>query len=301
MKMSRSDRVYNVVNCIILGILCLVVLYPLYYILIASVSDYKALALGDIYFWPREFSLKGYEYLLTENPIVWTGYGNTIFYTLCGTLYNLVLTIPAAYVLTKKDLPGRGFLSAFFFVTMYFSGGLLPTYLNIRNLGLLNTRWVLIIGSGVTCWNLIVTRSFFAQNIPDELYEAAYIDGASEYKSFFSIALPLAGPIVAIMALYYGVGHWNSYYSAMIYLSRQELYPLQLVMRNILITNSMALTSLAMSTMDSEEIRNAMERANMILVMKYALIFVSCFPLLVAYPFVQKYFVKGALVGSVKG
>ena len=301
MKMSKADRAYNVINCVLLGILCLVVLYPLYYILIASVSNYRALASGTVYFWPLEFSIKGYKYMMTENPIVWTGYGNTIFYTLFATLYNLVLTIPAAYVLTKKDLPGRGALSAFFFVTMYFSGGLLPTYLNIKSLGLLNTRWVMIIGTGVSCWNLIVTRSFFTQNIPEELYEAARIDGASDFRSFFSIALPLSGPILAIMALYYGVGHWNSYYSAMIYLSKQELYPLQLVMRNILITNSMSLSTLEMSTMDAEEIRNAVEKANMTLVMKYALIFVSCFPLLIAYPFVQKYFVKGALTGSVKG
>jgi putative aldouronate transport system permease protein len=301
MRMSRADRIYNIVNNTLLGIICVIVIYPLYYILIASFSNYRELATGNIYFWPLGFSLKGYIYMMTENPLVWTGYANTVFYTICATSYNLILTIPAAYVLTKKDLPGRNGLATFFFITMYFSGGMLPTYLNIKNLGLFNTRMVMIIGSGVSCWNLIVTRSFFTQNIPEELYAAAHIDGASEFRCFFSIALPLSGPILAIMALYYGVGHWNSYYSAMMYLSKQQLYPLQLVMRNILISNSMALSTLEMSTMDADEIRNAVEKANMILVMKYALIFISCFPLLAVYPFVQKYFIKGALTGSIKG
>jgi len=242
-----------------------------------------------------------FEYnLKTIENQIWIGYRNTIFYTVLVTLYNLVLTIPAAYVLTKKYLPMRVGIAWYFFITMYFSGGMIPTYIWIKQLGLLNNPLVLIIGAGVSCYNLIVTRQYFDTSIPNELYEAAYIDGASELKTFFTIALPLAKPIVAVMALYYGVGHWNSYYSALIYIKNKQYYPLQLVLRGILLTNELSLNSIEMNA-DTETITYLLYLARLADIMKYGIIFIASAPLLIAYPFVQKHFTKGVMIRSVKG
>jgi putative aldouronate transport system permease protein len=299
MKTNRSDRIFDTINDVLLFAFTLVMLYPLYFIVVASISEPSAVVKGHVMVFPESLQLTAYKNVLKESSI-WIGYRNTIVYTFLGTLYNLALTIPAAYVLTKKELPGRYLLSWFFFITMYFGGGMVPTYLNIKNLGLLNTPWVLILGAGVNCWNLIITRQYFASSVPTELYESAYIDGASEFRTFFNIALPLAKPIIAVMALYYGVGHWNSYYSALLYLRNSDLFPLQLVLRNILITNEMALTAITIEG-DVEAMATAAQKAYMAETMKYALIFIASFPLLCAYPFVQKYFVKGVMIGSVKG
>lgn len=299
MLQSKSDKIFEAVNCFLLLILTLVMIYPLYFVLIASFSEPSEVAKGMVIFTPKGFSITAYKNILKEAN-VWIGYRNTIFYTIFGTVYNLVLTIPSAYVLTKRHLPGRMILTWFFFITMYFSGGMIPTYLTIKQLGLINSPWVMVLGTGVSCWNLIVTRQFFSSSIPDELYESASIDGASDFHMFFRIAIPLAAPIIAVMALFYGVGHWNSYYRALLYIRTTKFYPLQLVLRNILISNEMALAAAELEG-DSDAIVAAVQRAYMAESMKYALIFVASFPMLCAYPFVQKHFVKGIMIGAVKG
>ncbi len=274
-------------------------LYPLYFIIIASISEPMAIVKGNVIIAPVDFQLTAYKNILQEASI-WIGYRNSIFYTSLGTFYNLALTIPAAYVITKTELPGRKLLTWFFLITMFFSGGMIPTYLNMKNLGLLNTPWALIIGAGVSGWNLIITREFFKNTIPTEIYESAHMDGASEFRAFFNIALPLSKPIIAVMALYYGVAHWNSYYSALLYVRKPDLFPLQLVLRNILISNEMSLAQ-ALTEGDSSAIAVMVQKSYMVEAMKYSLIFIASFPLLCAYPFVQKYFVKGMMIGSVKG
>lgn len=299
MKLSRSDHVFNFVNGAILFILTLVMLYPLYFVLIASFSEPNAVVKGQVMFLPKGFQLTAYRNVFKEAN-VWIGYRNTILYTVLGTLYNLALTIPAAYVLSKRNLPGRNVLMGYFFLTMYFSGGMIPTYIQIKNLNLLNTPWVLIIGAGVNCWNLIVTRQYFTNTIPEELYESADIDGASDLRAFVRIAIPLAAPIIAVMALFYAVGHWNSYYSALLYVRKSDYFPLQLVLRNILISNEMALANVMLEG-DTEAIAAAAQKAYMAEAMKYALIFIASAPMLCIYPFVQKYFVKGVMIGSIKG
>ena len=225
----------------------------------------------------------------------------SIVYTVFGTLYNVLLTIPAAYVLSKHDLPGRMLFTWFFFITMYFGGGLIPTYLLYRDLSLLNTRWSMILGTGVSCWNLIVCRQFFASSVPNELYEAAYIDGCSEIRAFLVIALPLSGAIIAIMLLFYGVGHWNNYFNALIYLTNSKLHPLQLVLRRILIQNQDMANQLETMSMSGEEIEALTRRTYLAYAMKYALILISSAPLLIIYPFVQKQFVRGVMIGALKG
>lgn len=300
MLQSKSDKVFSIVNAVLLMLLTLIMLYPLYFVLIASFSEPYKVVSGKVILFPQGFTTIAYKNVLKESN-VWIGYRNSIFYTLLGTAYNLILTIPAAYVLTKKDLPGHGFFSFLFFVTMYFGGGMIPTYLVIKQMGLINTPWVMIIGAGVSCWNLIVTRQFFQSSIPDALYEAAEIDGISDFGAFFKIAIPLSLPIIAVMALFYGVGHWNAYYSALLYLRKSELYPLQLILRNILISNEMALTQMTIEGADAEAMAAAVQKANMAETMKYALIFIAAAPMLCAYPFVQKYFIKGVMIGAVKG
>ena len=299
MLKSKYDRIFDAINYSLLFILTIVMIYPLYFVLIASFSEPFEVATGNVLFWPKGFTLTAYENMLKETG-VWIGYRNSIFYTILGTAYNLLLTIPTAYVLTKKSLPGRGLLTGYFFVTMYFGGGMIPTYLNIKSLGLLNTPWVLIIGTGVSCWNLLVTRQFFSSSIPDELYESAQIDGANDFRQFLQIGIPLAMPIIAVMALFYGVGHWNAYYSALLYIRTSDLHPLQLVLRNILISNEQMLLNAQLEG-DTEAMIAAVQRAHMAEAMKYALIFIAAAPMLCAYPFVQKHFVKGVMIGAVKG
>ena len=297
MRKTRADVAFDIVNVVFLILILVLVAYPLYFILIASVSEPKEIADGKVFLLPSGFTWESYSYVL-QTKAIWTGYRNTILYTVFGTLYNLVTLIPAAYVLSKKNLPGHGFLSWFFFITMYFSGGTVPTYLLMKDLNLLDTPWVLILGS-VSCYNLIVARQFYASSIPDSLYEAARIDGASEIRCFFNIAIPLSAPIIAVMALFHAVGHWNSYYNALLYVHKSELYPLQLVLRDILLLNQDVFANLELS--DSEAIAWAVRRMWIAESMKYSIIFIACAPLLVAYPFVQKYFVKGVMIGSVKG
>ena len=230
-----------------------------------------------------------------------TGYRNTIFYTLTGTFFSLILTIPSAYALSKKSLPGRRLINVFFLIPMYFNGGLIPTYLVMKKIGMVNTWYSLIFIAASSVYNMIVTRAYFQSNVPEELYESARIDGASELKTFFRIALPLVKPILAVMILFFAVARWNDYFNALIYTTKNDYLPLQMVLRSILLNSQTAMQKIDTSAMDTEAIKNAARLAYMAEAMKYALIVVSSAPLLIAYPFVQKYFVAGMMVGAVKG
>lgn len=297
-KKRKHYTAFDMVNTFLVVLITFVVAYPLYFCVIASFSGPTEVASGNTLLWIKDFTTTAYQLVLEEDQL-WVGYRNTIIYTLFGTLYNLVLTIPAAYVLSKEYLPHRNMLSWYFFVTMYISGGLIPGYLLIKNLGLLNNPLVLIIGAGVSCYNMIVTRQYFSTSIHPEIYEAARIDGAGEGSCFLKIAMPLAKPIIAVMALYYGIGHWNNYYSALIYIYNKDYYPLQLVLRNILINNQMSLSGL--ESVSGDELEYLVYRAQMSQNMKYSIVIVASIPIICIYPFLQKYFVKGVMIGSVKG
>lgn len=288
------------VNITLLLLLTFVCIYPLYYTVIASFSDYIPVATGKISFWPVDFTTLAYEAVF-ENQEIWLGYRNTIIYTVCGTLFNLFLTIPTAYVMSKKRMFGHTLFTWFFLITMYFSGGMVPTYLLYKNLNLINNPMIMIVTGGLSVYNMIVARTYFSSSIPESLFESVKIDGGSEFDQFFRIALPLAKPVVAVITLYYAVGHWNSYFNAMMYLSNKKYHPLALVLRRILILNESVVSDDLLANMDVRILEDLTQKANMAVVMKYALVLISSLPLLVAYPFVQKYFVKGVMIGSVKG
>ena len=299
-RKSRSDRVFDVCNVAFMLVFSFLMIYPLYFTVIASISDPYEVINGRVYIAPVGLTLEAYQNVFKEDGI-WMGDLNTIKYTAFGTLFNLLLTIPAAYTLSKKHVLGRRAMSMYFLIPMYFGGGLVPTYLQVKALGLMNTPYTLILLGGVSMYNLIVTRVFFSTSIPEALYESAKIDGASELRIFWRIVLPLAKPIIAVMALFYSVSHWNSYFNALIYISRDEYQPLQIVLRNILLSNQMSLAILGTDNLEAEVVQAAARRQYLAQGMKYALIFISSAPLLIAYPFVQKHFVKGVMIGSVKG
>ncbi len=298
MKQSVSDKLFDVfVGCFAVFITT-AALYPLYFILIASFSEPYAVASGKMFYIPHGFSLDAYKYML-RNSSIWRGYYNSIYVTFFGTLFNLILCIPAAYSLSKNKLFANKIVTWFFLIIMYFSGGMIPGYLLVKSLNLLNKPYTMIFLNGINVYNMIVTRTFFRNSIPEEVFEAAYIDGSGEIGVFFKIALPLSKPIIAVMALFFAVARWNDYFTAMIHLSNSKYFTLQLVLRNILITASEAI--LDTSNMSPDEFEAAKYTAYMAEAMKYALIVISSAPLLVAYPFVQKYFVKGVMIGTVKG
>lgn len=299
-RRTKADRVFDAVNTILMILILIITLYPLYFVLIASVSDAYEVAKGHVFLLPKGFTMESYLNVFKENR-VWLGYRNTIFYTVTGTFFSLILTIPSAYALSKKSLPGRRLINVFFLIPMYFSGGLIPTYLVMKQLSLVNQWYSLILIAASSVYNMIVTRTYFQSNVPEELYESARIDGASELKTFFSIAMPLVKPILAVMILFFAVARWNDYFNALIYTTKNDYLPLQLVLRSILLNSQTALQKVDTSAMDTEAIKNAARLAYMAEAMKYALIVVSSAPLLIAYPFVQKYFVAGMMVGAVKG
>lgn len=297
-RRSRSDVIFDTINILIILIITAIMIYPMWYVLMVSIATPEEAALGGIYFWPKTISMEAYETVFTTKSI-WIAYANTVLYTVAHTLYVLVLTIPAAYALSKKDLPGRVAIVWYFFITMFVSGGLIPSYMLNRSLGIINTRWILILGMGVGYSNLIIARTYFQTSIPQDIFESAYIDGASEMKVFFYIALPLAGAIVAVIALYAAVGTWGSWYSAFIYVTDQTKWPLQLRLRQILIMNETQ--SLDVLTMTQEDIEMMQHQSFLMYTTKYAIIFIASLPMLILYPFVQKYFVKGVMIGSLKG
>lgn len=298
-RRSGLNRItlFDVVNAFLVIAITVIVAYPLYFCVVASFSDPSEVAAGHTLLWVKDFTVDAYRNIMKESRL-WTGYRNTVLYTILGTGYNLLLTIPVSYVLTKQYMPFRGLISWYFFLTMYVSGGMIPTYLLMKNLNLINHPLALIIGAGVSCYNMIVARQYFATGIHPDVYEAAYIDGASEMKCFMRIALPLAKPIIAVLTLYYGVGHWNSYYNALLYIYKPKYYPLQLVLRDILITNQQLMLD---AVADEESMRQMLDRVHAAEGMKYAVIFIASAPLLAIYPFLQKYFAKGVMIGAVKG
>lgn len=300
MKKRKKLSLFDIGIYVIMVIILFITIYPLYFTIIASFSDAKAVATGKVVWKPIGFNLDAYMHVFAYKDI-WRGYANSIFYTLFGTLFNLALTIPAAYALSKKYMPYRGLIMTLFLITMYFGGGMIPRYLLMRDIGLLNTRLTLVLLGGLSVYNMIVTRVYFSSSISNTLYEAAEIDGAGEFRRFFKIALPLSKPIIAVMALYYGVWRWNDYYNAMIYTSSKELEPLQSVLRRVLILNQNALNeSMIDQTLELDAIMAQMQKAYMAYTMKYAVVFIASAPLLIAYPFVQKHFVKGVMIGALK-
>ncbi|MGF9698923.1 MULTISPECIES: carbohydrate ABC transporter permease [Paenibacillus] len=295
---TRQDKIFLTLNYIYVTIAFLLVAYPLVYMISASISNPKEVASGAMWLFPKDITFEGYQRVLQDQRI-WSGYANTILYTVVGTVVNLIFTIPAAYALSRRDLVGRGFFMGVFMFTMFFGGGLVPSYLLIKELGMINSMWALILPSAASVWNIIVSRTFFQGTIPSELQEAAQIDGCSNFKLFFKIVLPLSMPIIAVMALFYGVGHWNSYFSAMIYLNDSAKYPLQLVLRQILVLQEMSAQGSGM--MDSSAASALNNKAEVAALVRYAVIIVSTLPVIIVYPFLQRYFVQGVMIGSVKG
>ncbi|MEH7332569.1 carbohydrate ABC transporter permease [Neobacillus drentensis] len=290
---SKEDKIFDVVNTIFLTLICLAVLYPLYFVVIASISNPDMVYNGEVWFFPKDITFEGYKRIFSD-PKIWIGYKNTVVYTVIGTVVQVSLTLMAAYALSRKDFYGRTFFMMMILFTMFFNGGLIPTYLVVKQLGMLNTIWAMILPKAVAVWNLIVARSFFEENIPNELLEAGKIDGCSNTKFFLKVVLPLSKPIIAVMVLFYAVGQWNSYFDALIYLNDESLYPLQLILRNILTQNQLSIKML--SDLDSLAAQQQVGE-----IIKYGIIIVGALPLLIVYPFVQKHFVKGVLIGGVKG
>ena len=283
---------FNIILYAACTLLLLLILYPLWFIVIASFSDPSAVAGGHVWLLPVGFTLDGYEELLKQAN-VWIGYRNTIAYTLVGTLIALAVNIPAAYALSRRDLWGRRALMGLYVFIMFFSGGLIPTFLTIQQVGLYNTFWVMVLPFSVSAYNIIVARTFFQNSLPAELWDAAQVDGCGNLRFFFTMALPLSKAVVSVIALWTAVGQWNSYFNALIYIRDGSLHPLQLIMRNILITNQ---SFAALGTGEAAII--AMRKANLV---RYAMIIVSTVPIMCVYPFIQKYFDQGVMIGSIKG
>lgn len=291
-NLSKEDRIYYVITYTMLGLLSILMLYPLVFILSASFSSPQAVSGGRVFLWPVEPSLEGYRAVFKNKQIL-IGYGNTIFYTAAGTLINVALSMAAAYPLARRSLPFGGTLMFLFTFTMLFSGGTIPNHILIQRLNMYNTRWALLLPGAISVYNMIIARTFI-QNIPKEIHEAAQIDGCSDIRLFFDIILPLSKSVIAVLTLYYAVAHWNAYFDAFLYLSDRKLYPLQIALREVLIANSVS----ANDIMDAETMGAVQGLADLL---KYSLIVVSSAPVLMMYPFVQRHFVKGVMIGSIKG
>lgn len=298
-KETRGDKLFLGFVYFFLFLALVVVLYPLIYIVSASISNPHMVNSGEMWLLPKGITLEGYKTLLGNNSI-WRGYANTIYYTVLGTSINLIVTLPCAYALSRDDFYGRRAFTNFMIVTMFLSGGLIPSYLLIRSLGMLNTVWALVIPGAVSVYNVVVTRTFFQSTIPREMEEAAIVDGCSDFRLFMQIVLPLSTPIIAVLALFYGVGHWNSFFSALIYLSDKSMYPLQMVLREILILQDMSSNTVG-SNVTAEVANMLYSKQQLAAVIKYGVMIVSSLPVIMVYPFLQKYFVKGMMVGSIKG
>ncbi len=287
---SRSDRIFYAVNLAILFLLAAIVVYPLYFIVIASISNADAVLGGRVFLYPVDITLVGYSKIV-ERTDVWRGYLNTIIYTFLSTLLSLFVTILAGWALSRKTLPFRKFFMVFFIITMFFGGGLIPFYNVVSSLGLLDTIWAIILPSALSAWNLFMTKTFFEVGISVSMIEAAEIDGAGQVRTFLSVVLPLSKAIMAVMALYYAVGQWNSYFNAMIFLQDEEMYPLQLVLREILIASETTTGGSGETILEQYRLANQL---------KYVSVIVSSLPVIVLYPFVQKYFAQGVMIGSLK-
>ena len=292
-RSTRGDRIFYAVCGTVVALLTLLVLYPIIYVLSASFSSPAALVAGKVVLWPVDVGLDGYQAVFNYDK-VWIGYRNTLFYVVLGTSINIAVTLCCAYPLSRKTLPGRGIFMGLFTFTMLFGAGMIPDYILMKNLKLINTIWAMVLPGAMSVYNMIVARTFLQNSIPDDLLDAAHIDGCDDFRYFFSIILPLSKAIIAVLALWYAVGHWNAYFNAFLYLKDQKLYPLQIFLKDVLVSNQFSSEDM----MDPETIVAMQNRK---LLLKYSLIVVSTAPLFFFYPFVQKYFVKGVMIGSVKG
>lgn len=292
-NLGRSDKVFYVVITVVLTIFFLMVLYPCIYVISASFSSGTAVQAGKVILWPVDFSLEGYKTVFNTSD-VWIGFRNSLFYTIVGTAINIVVTMIAAYSLARPDVPGRNGFMLLFTFTMFFNGGMITSYMLVQGLHMLDTIWCMIIPGAMSAYNLIVARTFIQNSIPGELLEAAKMDGCSDVKYFLSIVVPLSKAVIAVLVLFYGVAHWNSYFNAMLYLHTKELYPLTLFLKEILMADQ-----IDPSTVSDPELQAQLAQAAGVI--KYALIVVTMIPIMLIYPFIQKYFVKGVMIGSIKG
>lgn len=290
-KKPKGDRVFDTVSVIVGILLLIIVLYPMYFVVIASFSGPASVANGEVWLLPKNITFEGYKRIFEEKRI-WVGYKNTILYTIVGTALSLLFTMPAAYALSRKDLKGRNIIMMYFVFTMFFSGGLIPTYLTINQFHLTNTFWVIVLPFSVSVYNMIIARTFFASNIPQELLESAQLDGCSNTRFFVQIVMPLSKAIIAVIAMYCAVAQWNQFFTSLVYVRDDKLIPLQLVLRNILLQNQALANS---SSLAMSEVQRVADQ------MKYGIILVSTIPIMCVYPFVQEYFTKGVMIGSVKG
>jgi putative aldouronate transport system permease protein len=288
-----SDRLFDGIIKVTLVLILIIILYPLIYVVSASFSNPRLVIEGKISLFPKEITLEAYRRILANKDLM-NGYQNSILYTTVGTTINLLMTIAGAYPLSKKDFYGKNILIVLYTFTMFFSGGLIPTYFVIKSLGLINKFWVMVLPGAVSAYNMIIMRTFFKTSIPDELTEAAYIDGSSNISTLLRIVLPLSTPIIAVMIIFYGVGHWNAYFNALIYLSDRARYPLQLVLREILILGKIDESA-------QQDIGSFIELQLLSESQKYSAVIVSSIPVLLLYPFLQRYFTKGIMIGAIKG
>ncbi|WP_396019952.1 carbohydrate ABC transporter permease [Bacillus sp. SD088] len=291
-KMSVGDRIFTMINSTILLLITFLMIYPLIYVLSASLSAPIHIAQGNIWLLPIDFTFDSYKTVF-ENKNILIGYRNTVLYTVLGTVINIIASVMIAYPLSRKDFYGRGVITTIILFTMFFSGGMIPTYLLIRDLGMLDTIWAMIIPGAVSVYNVIIMRTFF-QGIPDELREAAFMDGCSNIKFLVKIVVPLSLPILAVMGLFYSVGHWNAYFDALIYLTNTDKFPLQLFLRQMLIQEDLS----GMADMGGEALSESILKVEGL---KYAVVVIASLPMLILYPFLQKYFIKGVMIGSLKG
>ena len=299
-KHSRSDKIFDMINMVLLTLMMAVILYPLYFIVIASISSPAAVNSGQVLLFPKGATLEGYKYVLKDN-LIWKGYANTIILTVTGTLVNMFLTVTCAYALSKSHLPFIKFIMFAMTFTMFFSGGIIPTYLLVSGMGMRDSIWSLILPTAVSVYNVILMRTYFMNSVPDEIIQAAKIDGCSEIKALAAVVLPLSKPILVTIALFYGVGHWNQFFQALIYISDKDRFPLQLVLRNMLLMGNNAMPSMLSGGMSGENAKYMAELMKQIEILKYAVIIVSVLPVLIVYPFLQKFFMKGIMMGSLKG
>jgi len=290
---SFSDRIFYAVNYSVMTVIMIIVLYPIIFSVSASISDPYAVTSGQVWLWPVDITFRGYKEIFRYDAVM-QGFFNTIFYTVLGTGINLVITIMGAYALARKTLPGRGLLTLMFSFTMLFSGGMIPSYILVRDLKMIDTIWAIVIPGALSVYNMVIMRTFFQSNVPEELLEASQLDGCSDIRYLISVVLPLSHAVMAVISLYYAVGHWNAYFKAFLYLNDQNLYPLQIVLRNILLANTVDA-----STIMDEELAAAQQ--GMADLLKFSLMVFSSLPMILVYPFVRKFFAKGVLLGSLKG
>ena len=294
---SKSDKIFTFMNYFLLTMALIIFGYPLIFIVSASFSSGRALMTNSVWLWPVEFTLEGYQAVFAYRMII-SAFRNSFVYMIVGTAINLLMTILAAYPLSRKDFYGGKIIAMIFVFTMFFNSGLIPTFILVNNLGMRNTIWAMVIPNALSVWNVIITRTFFKSTIPESLSEAAQLDGCNDFKFVLLVVLPLSKAIIAVMTLFYAVAHWNSFFNALLFLSQQELFPLQIILRQILIQNEIDFSMIAAGAID---VQTEAVRIHIRELLRYSVIVVSSVPFLILYPFIQRHFVKGVMIGSLKG